>query len=71
MRLYQTFPFELGALGEEAGAVVSLERLREAVRNDDALLVPERLFQQMQIPPRGSRSPEGLWWTGGKNEPKH
>jgi hypothetical protein len=71
MRIYRTFPFELGAIGEEAGAVVSLERLQEEVSSDDGLLVPERLFHQLRLSPRGSRSPEGLWWTGGNSEKKY
>lgn len=66
-RVYRDFPFEIGVLGEEASGM-SLETVKKQHANDPGLLIPEQLFQQMAISPHGSRSAEGLWWTGGKSK---
>ncbi len=64
-RIYHEIPFTLGVMGEEASASL-LERLMKKLARDSGLLVPELLFRRMGITPHGVRSPEGLWWTGGK-----
>jgi hypothetical protein len=64
-RVYQEMPFTVGVMGEEASASL-LERLMAKLPQASGLLVPEVLFRRMGITPHGVRSPEGLWWTGGK-----
>lgn len=65
MRLYPKAPFELGVLGEEAGAL-PFESLQKELETHTGLLVPEALFQRSGVIPHGLRFPEGLWWTGGR-----
>ena len=33
------------------------------LETDEALLVPDALFTELAIAPRGVRFPDGLWWT--------
>jgi hypothetical protein len=67
IHVYQTLPFGLAAIGEEASAL-PVERLKKELVVDDDLLVPEKLFHEMDVKPYGLRFPEGIWWTGGSSE---
>lgn len=68
-RVYRQCPFVLGVLGEEASAFYfSLKRLTtQALNEDPCLLVPEKLFVQMEVQPHGNSTSEELWWTGGQS----
>ena len=52
-------------IGEEASAtpVELIASLRSILETDEALLVPDALFTELAIAPRGVRFPDGLWWT--------
>ncbi len=67
--VYREVPFKLGVLGEEALGIPVMKRLGDLAK-DTGLLVPEFLFKSMDLAPRGIRSPEGLWWTGGNEKLK-
>jgi hypothetical protein len=67
--VYRQFPFQFGVIGEEASALPTEKVLAQLAR-DPQLLIPEPLFRHMHIVPHGSRFPDGLWWTGGKEANK-
>ena len=55
-----------GVRGVDRARANLLERLMAKLPHTSGLLVPELLFRRMGVTPHGVRSPEGLWWTGGK-----
>lgn len=63
--LFRKVKFALGAIGEEISSFVSLEGMTadELARNE-ALLVPEQVFESLHVSPRTQRISDGLWWTG-------
>lgn len=64
-QVYETIPFQLGVLGEEASSRSVQEQLAD-LADDSGFLVPTSLFEQQKVIPHGLSSPGGLWWTGGK-----
>jgi hypothetical protein len=67
MRIYRQAPFLIGVIGEEAAAIFEMNDLLLTLERNGGLLVPEIVFENFGVDPYGERSPEGLWWTGGKN----
>jgi len=66
MAVYRRMPFTLATLGSDVPMFFSMEDTYQELREGPDLLIPESLFQQQGVEPCGLRSPEGLWWTGGK-----
>lgn len=63
-RAYQSIPFTVATLGEEASAT-PIEYLQANLSHDTGLLVSEEQFRQRGIAPYGLQIGEELWWTGG------
>jgi hypothetical protein len=66
MNVYREFPFTLAVLSEEAAGMSAERILMYLTERAPDLLLPEGLFHRAGVTPYGLRSPEGLWWTGGK-----
>jgi uncharacterized protein YjbI with pentapeptide repeats len=63
--LFVAAPFGLGLMGEESASWWVTQPTPAMLAGEPALLVPEEHSTRLGVPLRGSRSPEGLWWTGG------
>ncbi len=63
MEVYRKMTFTVAMIGEE-NPFPPLDKMHQQLRKNPDLLVPEPLFEQQGVEPRGVRS-EGLWWTGG------
>jgi len=60
-RIYAHLPFILATVGEEASAP-GAEEILAHLSTGTGLLVPEKLFRERQVPPRGMLLQDGLRW---------
>jgi hypothetical protein len=64
-RLYGSWPFVYGGLGEEASAMLpTAERIAGKDLAQPGLIVPQELFERFDQVARKIRLSDDLWWTG-------
>jgi hypothetical protein len=64
-RLYASWPFAYGGLGEEASTMLpTAERISGKDLAQPGLIVPQEMFERFDQVPRKIRLSDDLWWTG-------